>query len=166
MKEHFCPVEQSVITYEGKCNWCGEIEGSMNEEEINKAFDEEYIKYRDAFPKDYDIPALAQPEQDGQCKRCIDGCPACDARKLPEQEPVAWAHYQTFDEIDTLQRSRFKAVLAKKQTGACSIPLYTTPPQRTWVGLTISERDVCWRFSRTAEDAMEAVEAKLKEKNT
>ena len=42
----------------------------------------------------------------------------------------------------------------------------STPPQRTWVGLTISERDVCWRFSRTAEDAMEAVEAKLKEKNT
>jgi polyphosphate kinase len=27
MKEHFCPVEQSVITYQGKCNWCGEIEG-------------------------------------------------------------------------------------------------------------------------------------------
>lgn len=32
---------------------------------------------------------LAQPEQDGQCKRCTDGCPACDARRLPEQEPVA-----------------------------------------------------------------------------
>tara|TARA_R110000868_G_scaffold247962_5_gene504293 strand:+ start:577 stop:762 length:186 start_codon:yes stop_codon:yes gene_type:complete len=26
MKEHFCPVEQSVITYEGKCNWCAEKE--------------------------------------------------------------------------------------------------------------------------------------------
>jgi hypothetical protein len=38
--------------------------------------------------------------------------------------------------------------------------------QRTWVGLTISQRDECWRFSPTAEDAMEAVEAKLKEKNT
>ena len=32
--------------------------------------------------------ALAQ-EQDGQCKRCKDGCPACDARKLREQESVA-----------------------------------------------------------------------------
>lgn len=30
MKEHFCPVEQSTITYQGKCNWCGESEGSMN----------------------------------------------------------------------------------------------------------------------------------------
>ena len=27
--------------------------------------------------------ALAQPEQDGKCKYCKDGCPACDARKLP-----------------------------------------------------------------------------------
>ena len=26
MKEHFCPVEQSTITYQGKCNWCGERE--------------------------------------------------------------------------------------------------------------------------------------------
>ena len=31
MKEHFCPVEQSVITYQDECNWCGESEGSMNE---------------------------------------------------------------------------------------------------------------------------------------
>ena len=29
--------------------------------------------------------ALAQTEQDGECKYCTDGCPACDARKLPPQ---------------------------------------------------------------------------------
>ena len=30
--------------------------------------------------------ALAQEqEQDGECKYCTDGCPACDARKLPAQ---------------------------------------------------------------------------------
>lgn len=29
--------------------------------------------------------ALAQREQDGQCKHCTDGCPACDARKLPKE---------------------------------------------------------------------------------
>ena len=28
----------------------------MNADEINKAFDEEYVKYRDAFPKDYKLP--------------------------------------------------------------------------------------------------------------
>jgi len=26
--------------------------------------------------------ALAQPKQDSNCKKCKDGCPACDARKL------------------------------------------------------------------------------------
>ena len=29
--------------------------------------------------------ALAQPEQDGECKYCTDGCPACDARKLSKE---------------------------------------------------------------------------------
>ena len=24
-------------------------------------------------------------KQDGQCKRCTDGCPACDATKLPKE---------------------------------------------------------------------------------
>ena len=25
------------------------------------------------------------PEQDGECKNCTDGCPACDARKLQKE---------------------------------------------------------------------------------
>jgi hypothetical protein len=29
--------------------------------------------------------ALAQREQDGECKHCTDGCPACDARKLQKE---------------------------------------------------------------------------------
>jgi hypothetical protein len=29
--------------------------------------------------------ALAQPEQDGECKRCKDGCPACNATKLQKE---------------------------------------------------------------------------------
>jgi hypothetical protein len=35
-------------------------------------------------------PEMGKPKlvevQDGECKRCTDGCPACDARKLPERE--------------------------------------------------------------------------------
>ena len=31
------------------------------------------------------VPDGAQPEQDGECKYCTDGCPACDARKLPKE---------------------------------------------------------------------------------
>jgi hypothetical protein len=46
----------------------------------------------------------------------------------------------------------------------CTIPLYTAPPQRTWVGLTDDEvehlrNDQPWWMVRD-------IEAKLKEKNT
>jgi hypothetical protein len=45
--------------------------------------------------------------------------------------------------------------------------LYTLPPQRTWVGLTDEERTEIRRehYARTLP-LMDAVEAKLKEKNT
>jgi hypothetical protein len=33
MKEHFCPVEKTTITYQGKCNWCGEREVNMTQEQ-------------------------------------------------------------------------------------------------------------------------------------
>jgi len=54
-------------------------------DKINSEFDEEYIKYREAFPKGYTAP---QPAQDGKCKYCVDGCVACDARVQPVQEPL------------------------------------------------------------------------------
>ena len=53
------------------------------------------------------------------------------------------------------------------------IPLYTTPPQRTWVGLTDEEIDKAWRscdytvpWEQHRIDLARAIEAKLKEKNT
>jgi len=45
--------------------------------------------------------------------------------------------------------------------------LYTTPPQRTWVGLT--DEDIAlidWESLVTRKDCVRAIEAKLKEKNT
>jgi DNA-directed RNA polymerase subunit RPC12/RpoP len=33
MKEHFCPAEQSTITYQGECSWCGEREALAQEQE-------------------------------------------------------------------------------------------------------------------------------------
>ena len=38
MKEHFCPAKQSTITYQGKCNWCGEQEPQI-------AFNSEVVGY-------------------------------------------------------------------------------------------------------------------------
>ena len=29
MKEHFCPAEQSIISYQDQCNWCGEQESKI-----------------------------------------------------------------------------------------------------------------------------------------
>lgn len=50
-----------------------------------------------------------------------------------------------------------------------SAPLYTTPPQRTWVGLEAEDR-LCAKYMQDAPEGIEAVidyvEAKLKEKNT
>jgi len=37
MKEHFCPAEQSMIAYQGICNWCGETEGNMTQEVLKLA---------------------------------------------------------------------------------------------------------------------------------
>jgi hypothetical protein len=33
MKEHFCPAEQSIITYQGECSWCGEKEALAQTQE-------------------------------------------------------------------------------------------------------------------------------------
>ena len=105
--------------------------------------------------------ALAQPEQDGECKYCTDGCLACDARKLPEQEPVAW--------FSTLPDGRLSIKIVGKPTEGNWEPLYTAPPQRTWVGLTEDEQTrlfTDWDEDEGWGPFIEAIEAKLKEKNT
>jgi hypothetical protein len=89
-------------------------------------------------------------------------------RQKPEQrsvsehlEPVAW---MSEDEHEVYTSKQVDGYFQHDH-----IPLYTTPQQRTWVGLTdkdknqIAERlglaDVAWL------DLMQAIEAKLKEKN-
>ena len=90
------------------------------------------------------------------------------------QEPVAWAHYDTFKNLDFLTTARFKATLATKNTGACCIALYTTPPQRTWVGLEGEEIRNLWEEATKPDRSTmtmvtsfaRAIESKLKEVNT
>ena len=97
--------------------------------------------------------ALSQEqEQDGECKYCTDGCPACDARKLPEQEPVAW--------------EQFYPDIGKPQIAFNAEVIGYVAPQRTWVGLTAKEKHE-FRYSHmTTADFIEDIEAKLKDKNT
>jgi len=80
-----------------------------------------------------------------------------------EQEPVAfinveqrkleWAKYMSWDTPTVVNLPK--------------IPLYTTPPQRTWVGLTKEERHEISMANRPyCADVMAAHEEELKRRNT
>ena len=90
------------------------------------------------------------------------------AEQPAQQEPVAWWN----------GNSKFATPKAKdwdKRTGGttafgCDIPLYTAPPQRTWVGLTDEEQQATYDAWQQKDDGWGSfynlIEAKLKEKNT
>ena len=89
-----------------------------------------------------------------------------EALAQPEQEPVAWVSTTELlvmrgNALGGAKDWRINLGLVK-QDG--DVGLYTTPPQRTWVGLTNQERSECWET--IPELAMKKVEAKLKEKNS
>ncbi len=45
MKEHLCPVEKALITYDGSCNWCGQKEWvGLTDELIEQMGLSNYIK--------------------------------------------------------------------------------------------------------------------------
>jgi len=67
-----------------------------------------------------------------------------------EQRKLEWAKYVSWDTPTVVNLPK--------------IPLYTTPPQRTWVGLTDREISDCMEMS--IQKTCRAIEAKLKEKNT
>jgi hypothetical protein len=78
-----------------------------------------------------------------------------------EQEPVAWADLNALSEqINSVNCGTVYRLPSKEENRQ---PLYTTPPQRTWVGLTGLEQKEL--MAMTARDAVFATEAKLKEKN-
>ena len=75
----------------------------------------------------------------------------------PEQEPVAWA-----DKVD-IDRDGHDLWVSRQKPAKDGVPLYTTPPQREWVGLTDDERLIC--LSSDVDQAIANTEAKLREKN-
>ena len=80
-----------------------------------------------------------------------------EALAQPEQEPVAWMN-------DSTPSGIFARHMEGAKNFGCTIPLYTTPPQRTWVGLTDEEREEI--ALEVPIDAVSITEAKLKQKNT
>ena len=82
-----------------------------------------------------------------------------EALAQPEQEPVAW--------FSTLPDGKLSIKIVGKPTEGNWEPLYTTPPQRTWVGLTKEERHEISMANRPyCADIMAAHEEELKRRNT
>ena len=83
----------------------------------------------------------------------------------PQQEPVAWGVFEGNLHDMFFSPSEAQEMADLKGTHAEVRPLYITPPQRTWVGLTAKEKHE-FRYSHmTTADFIEDIEAKLKEKN-
>jgi hypothetical protein len=81
-----------------------------------------------------------------------------------ETEPVAWMH-NFIDDVIIKNRPTDITCNAGRWTA-----LYTTPPQREWVGLTDEEMAAAWSQSKgdvlyRLKPFARAIEAKLKEKN-
>ena len=76
----------------------------------------------------------------------------------PKQEPLAW--------ISTGPASMIHWTSDKPAYGDDWVPLYTTPPQRTWVGLSDEEIEtLIHRFDGDPHTLLDEVNARLKEKN-
>ena len=74
---------------------------------------------------------------------------------MTKQEPVAW--------ISTGPARMIHWTADKPAYGDDWVPLYTTPPQRTWVGLSDEERQEI--ALEVPIDAVLITEAKLRSKN-
>ena len=93
-----------------------------------------------------------------------------------QQEPVAYAEQSILDWLADSARgptAYAKTTLAKRKDGKAQIPLYTSPAQRTWVGLTDEEvrkvNQEVWGYVSADHARMrgyaQAIEAKLRSKN-
>ena len=76
--------------------------------------------------------------------------------KEPEQEPVA----------NVVLRDGLPTLLANNQIKPTDERLYTTPPQRPWVGLTDEEENEYNYLGPDMHWVIQEIEAKLKDKNT
>ena len=103
----------------------------------------------------------------GECPPVIRWHHAIEAGKqaiaeLESQEPVAWmdGNGNLFPFVWNVGIQQGSKYLDETLT-----PLYTTPPQREWIGLTDEEISELIRATHNTGSFVRAIEAKLKEKN-
>jgi hypothetical protein len=103
---------------------------------------------------------------DGE-KIVTQNIPKADIYK-PEQKPTAWVYPEGLDAFQ--QRQPWTAY---GTDGDGRIPLYKSPQQKPWVGLTDKEINYAIETSKNVEGSLvlpygyaRDIEAKLKEKNT
>ena len=89
---------------------------------------------------------------------------AVNAMAQPEQEPVAWGVFDHNLHDMFFAKEEAHEMVRLKGDGSTVKPLYTTPPQRTWVGLT--DEEASWCQAPSTIETWKRIEDKLKEKNT
>jgi len=109
-----------------------------------------------------ECPDPSEEAVEGLCD-AASAARAAIAKAEKQSEPVAWMHCQgNFEEAACRPLDEDEILRGWTQK-----PLYTTPQQRTWVGLTNEEMNDIWSDQkRSGESITRAIEAKLKEKNT
>ena len=107
--------------------------------------------------------------------RHLKAITAIKAALEAKDEPAAWMYPDDLKRFETSEAyAEAYSIEMVSTTQGETVPLYTTPPQRTWVGLTDEEIKALAKPSNATEIPMTGrmwifagdIEAKLKEKNT
>jgi len=111
------------------------------------------------------IPYLPLEHDKPQCDRYDQAITAIEAALEAKDEPVAYINV----EQRKLEWAKYVSWDTPTVVNLPKIPLYTAPPQRTWVGLTDEDykvlREGVVKQGKPIAWMIEQIEAKIKERN-
>ena len=158
MKEHFCLVENTLLSFEGQCNWCGEKEGSMTQDDLKLVLD--VLKWCHGGEPCGTAEAIAVVEK---------------ALAQPHETTLKEFNQQIHDdpnyhiwvkEREDVFKPEFNALqmLANDNQRMAKI-IAELDAKRTWVDLTQQELDELDEQSPSLHDFVQNLMSKLKDKN-